>query len=119
MVGTSDGTAPYDRNRSDKSPACSLVRGTNTRQPKSAFVSNHDKAARLLTTSPITRTTGPLNAAAFTSAASAPRVETTVCWSVVVPARVAATAVSAGRPPRINASATVAGDSTRSATIVD
>ena len=43
-------TAPRHRRaaRSESSPACSLVRGTSTRQPNSAFVSNHDSAAAAL-----------------------------------------------------------------------
>ena len=33
MVGTSMGTAPYDRSCAATTPACSRVRGTSTRQP--------------------------------------------------------------------------------------
>ena len=42
MVGTSSGTAPYSRSRSETADACSLVRGTSTRQPNSGLVSYQD-----------------------------------------------------------------------------
>ena len=42
IVGTSSGTAPYSRSRCDTTAACSLVRGTRTRQPNSGLVSNQD-----------------------------------------------------------------------------
>src|SRR6201992_838472 len=42
MVGTSSGTAPYSRSRSDTTDACSLVLGTSTRQPNSGLVSYQD-----------------------------------------------------------------------------
>src|SRR5688572_30967940 len=76
MVGTSSGTAPYSRTRRDSVPACSLVRGTSTRQPKSALVSNHDSVSRRSTTSPTTVTAGGLIRAARASEAMRSRVET-------------------------------------------
>ena len=36
------------RSRADSEPACSLVRGTRTRQPNSGLVSNHDSASRMV-----------------------------------------------------------------------
>ena len=44
--------------RRDSEPACSLVRGTSTRQPNSGLVSNHDSVSRRSTTSPTTVTAG-------------------------------------------------------------
>ena len=42
IVGTCSGTAPQACSRLITSPACSLVRGTSTRQPNSGLVSNQD-----------------------------------------------------------------------------
>jgi hypothetical protein len=93
MVGTSSGTAPYSRSRTDSEAACSLVRGTSTRQPNSGLVSNHDRVSRRFTTSPTTVTAGGLIFAALASAEIESSVEITVDWSVVVPTRVIATGV--------------------------
>ena len=84
IVGTCSGTAPRARSRSDTSSACSLVRGTRTRQPNSGLVSNQDRAAWAVTPSPTTATAGPcavrrLTPAALRSAAIVPSVPTTVC----------------------------------------
>ena len=105
MVGTSSGTAPYSRRRRDSEPACSLVRGTRARQPKSGLVSNHDSVWRRSTTSPMTVIAGGAMRAARTSAAMSARVEMRVCCSVVVPTRVIATGVSGERPASIRAAA--------------
>ena len=105
MVGTSSGTAPYSRTRRDSEPACSLVRGTRTRQPKSGLVSNHDSVSRRLTTLPMTVIAGGEMRAARASAAMSASVEMTVDCSVVVPTRVIATGVSAERPAATSAAA--------------
>ena len=105
MVGTSSGTPPNSRRRADSDPACSLVRGTRIRQPKSGLVSNHDSASRMATTSPTTVTAGGAIRAARASAAMCSRVEVSVCCSVVVPVLVIATGVSAERPASIRARA--------------
>jgi hypothetical protein len=83
MVGTCSGTAPRARSRSDTPSACSLVRGTSTRQPNSGLVSNQDRVRCAATPSPMTATAGPLEVsgltpAAFRSAATEPSETTTV-----------------------------------------
>src|SRR3954452_11131050 len=103
MVGTSSGTAPQERSRADSEPACSLVRGTSTRQPNSGLVSNHDSVSRRSTTSPTTVTAGGDIRAARASAAIRSSVEATVACSVVVPTRVIATGVCALRPAATSA----------------
>src|SRR3954452_9875028 len=108
MVGTSSGTEPKLRSRAESVPACSLVRGTSTRQPNSGLVSNQDRAVRRSTTSPITVTAGGVIRAARASSAIRPSVETTVSCSVVVPTRVMATGVSSLRPAATSAVATSA-----------
>ena len=84
-------------------PACSLVRGTSTRQPNSGLVSNQDSAVRRSTTSPITVTAGGVMRDERTSAPTRARVETRVSCSVVVPTRVIATGVSGSRPAATSA----------------
>ena len=101
MVGTSSGTAPKPRRRTDSEGAWSLVRGTRTRQPKSGLVSNHDSVSRRSTTLPTTVIAGGAMRAARASAAMCSSVETTVACSVVVPTRVIATGVSGERPAAI------------------
>ena len=86
-------------------PACSLVRGTSTRQPKSGLVSNQDSFSRRSTTAPTTVTAGCASRAALASAAMSASVETMVSCVVVVPAWVIATGVSADRPAATSASA--------------
>ena len=103
IVGTSSGTAPYPRRRVVSEPACSLVRGTSTRQPNSGLVSNQDRASRRLTTSPTTVTAGGDIRAARASTAMCSRVEVTVACSVVVPTRVIATGVWGSRPASTSA----------------
>src|SRR5260370_40405311 len=90
MVGTSSGTAPCARSRSESAPACSLVRGTSTRQPNSGLVSNHDSCAAVAAGGPATATAGPsvgsrLMPAAFRSAPVGPGGGTTLRCAVVVP----------------------------------
>ena len=106
MVGTSTGTAPWERSPADSAPACSLVRGTRTCQPKSGLVSNHDSVVRRSTTSPTTVIAGGVMPAAAASAPMASSVETTVSCSVVVPTRVMATGVRGERPAATSCSAT-------------
>ena len=84
-------------------PACSLVRGTRTRQPNSGLVSNHDSVSRRSTTSPITVTAGGAIRAVRASAAMCSSVEVTVACSVVVPTRVIATGVCGERPDSTSA----------------
>ena len=103
IVGTCSGTAPWARSRSETSSACSLVRGTSTRQPNSGLVSNQDSAPCEMTPAPTTATAGPwavsgLTPAAFRSAATVPSVATTVNWSVVVPFQVMASGVPSAQP---------------------
>ena len=105
MVGTSSGTAPKPRSREDSAPACSLVRGTRTRQPKSGLVSNHDSVSRRSTTGPTTVIAGGVILAARASAAMSASVETMVCWVVSVPVRVIETGVSPARPAPISSAA--------------
>jgi len=107
MVGTCSGTAPLARSRSQTSSACSLVRGTSTRQPNSGLVSNQDSAGCDATPSPTTATAGPLavsrlTPAALRFAATVPSVPTTVCWSVVVPFQVIANDAVSGQPAAIS-----------------
>src|SRR3954449_12533835 len=108
MVGTSTGTAPYARSRSLMSPACSLVRGTRTRQPNSGRLSHQDSLARLSTAAPTVTTTGPLRVsspAAF-SATAASLLATLFC-AVPVPSVVTTTGVLPDRPPSTSAAAVV------------
>lgn len=98
MVGTSSGTAPYDRSWSDRPADCSLVRGTSTRQPNSGLLSNHDSLSRVATASPTTITAGSAMPACLRSAANRASVDTTVYCSVVVPFWVTATGVVSGFP---------------------
>ena len=79
IVGTSSGTAPKPRSRAESAPACSLVRGTSTRQPNSGLVSNHDSVSRRSTTGPTTVMAGGAIPAARASAAMCASVETIVC----------------------------------------
>ena len=105
MVGTSSGTAPKPRSREDSAPACSLVRGTRTRQPNSGLVSNHDSVSRRSTTGPTTVIAGGVIRAALASAAMSASVETIVSWVVSVPVRVIETGVVASRPAATSAAA--------------
>ncbi len=103
MVGTCSGTAPCVRSRSDTVSACSFVRGTRIRQPKSGLVSNQDSACCAAMPSPTTAMAGPsavsrLIPAALRSAETDPSVATTVCWSVVVPFQVMANGVLSFQP---------------------
>ena len=114
IVGTSSGTAPYSRRRCDTTAACSLVRGTSTRQPNSGLVSNHDSVSRAATASPTTATAGPAVLASDTPAALRsgpirPRVEATVCCALVVPSQVMANGVASGQPAAISILASSAG----------
>ncbi len=103
IVGTSSGTAPYDWSCSDSPAACSLVRGTRTRQPNSGLFSNHDRRSRVPTASPTTISAGSAMPACLRSAASLPSEDTTVYCSVVVPLWVTATGVVSGLPPAMRA----------------
>ena len=96
IVGTSSGTAPYERSWSDSDAACSLVRGTSTRQPNSGLVSNQDSLSRQPTISPTTISEGASRC--LVSAATRASVEATVYCSVVVPMEVTATGVESERP---------------------
>ena len=103
MVGTCSGTAPQARSRAVTSPACSFVRGTRTRQPNNGLVSNQESSRWAATPSPTTATAGPwavsrLTPAALRSAVTDPRVQTTLCWSVVVPFQVTANGVVSAQP---------------------
>ena len=114
IVGTSSGTAPYSRRRCDTMAACSLVRGTRTRQPNNGLVSNHDSRSRAATASPTTAMAEPLvlardTPAAFRSGPTRPRVETTVCCALVVPSQVMASRVASGQPAAISILARSAG----------
>src|SRR5580692_9834470 len=107
MVGTSSGTAPYSRSRSDTADACSLVRGTSTRQPNSGLVSYQDILLFAAAASPTTATALPrvvatVTPAAFRSGPIRPSVVATVCWSVVVPSQVIANGVASGQPAAIS-----------------
>ena len=107
IVGTSSGTAPYSRSWSETTDACSLVRGTSTRQPNSGLVSNQDSRFLAAAASPTTAMAPPLvvatvTPAAFRSGPMRPRVVTTVCWSVVVPSQVMANGVASGQPAAIS-----------------
>ena len=103
IVGTCSGTAPYSRSRSETLPACSLVRGTSTRQPNSGLVSNQDSAGCAAIPSPTTAIAGPgrvsgLIPAALRSAGTEPSVVSTVCCSVVVPFQVIASGADSFQP---------------------
>src|ERR1700761_145756 len=107
MVGTSSGTAPYSRSRSETTDACSLVRGTSTRQPNSGLVSYQDILLFAAAASPTTATAPPrvvatVTPAAFRSGPIRPSVVATVCWSVVVPSQVIANGVASGQPAAIS-----------------
>src|SRR3984893_18691619 len=107
MVGTSSGPAPSTRSRSDTTDACSLVRGTSTRQPNSGLVSYQDILLFAAAASPTTAMAPPLvvatvTPAAFRSGPIRPRVVTTVCWSVVVPPQVMAKRGASGQPAATN-----------------
>src|SRR5450432_1885651 len=114
IVGTSSGTAPYSRSRCDTTAACSLVRGTSTRQPNSGLVSNHDSRSRAATTSPTIAMAEPLVLASDTPAALRsgpirPSVDTTVCWALVVPSQVMANLAASGQPAATSILASSAG----------
>src|SRR6516165_9963300 len=103
IVGTSSGTAPYSRSRSETTEACSLVRGTSTRQPNSSLVSYQESRLPAAAASPTTATALPRVVATVTPAALRsgpirPSVVVTVCWSVVVPSQVIANGVASGQP---------------------
>src|SRR3984893_15514592 len=103
MVGTSSGPAPSTRSRSDTTDACSLVRGTSTRQPNSGLVSYQDILLFAAAASPTTATAPPrvvatVTPAAFRSGPIRPRVVATVCWSVVVPSQGIANGVASAQP---------------------
>ena len=89
-------------------PACSLVRGTRTRQPNSGLVSNHDSVSRRSTTGPTTVTAGGVIFAARASAAMRASVETTVSWVVSVPVRSSRPGCSSSRPAAISSASDVA-----------
>ncbi len=109
MVGTSCGTAPYERSWSERPVACSLVRGTRTFQPNSGFVSNQECEERCATCSPTTAITEVAvstgaetgegsTRAAFRSAAMVASVAVNERCRVVVPESVAQNAESGLRP---------------------
>ena len=84
IVGTSSGTAPYSRSRSETTEACSLVRGTSTRQPNSGLVSYQENLFCAAAAAPTTATAPPrvvatVTPAAFRSGPMRPRVVATVC----------------------------------------
>ena len=58
-------------------PACSLVRGTSTRQPNSGLVSNHDAVSRSPAASPTTAITGWSSRAAGSAVATSASVHAT------------------------------------------
>src|ERR1700761_625923 len=114
MVGTSSGTAPYSRSRWETRAACSLVRGTSTRQPNSGLVSNQDSRSCAATASPTTATAEPLVVARDTpaplgSGPMRPSEDTTVCCALVVPSQVMANLVASGQPAAISILASSAG----------
>ncbi|CAM5227331.1 hypothetical protein SAVIM40S_02983 [Streptomyces avidinii] len=106
MVGTSWGTAPYERSWSESEAACSLVRGTSTRQPNSGFDSNQDRSSRRATAlcSPTTAMTGRAPSGegstlpCLNTWAIVPSVAHQVRCRVVVPATVTVSGVSGLRP---------------------
>src|SRR5580693_2181255 len=107
IVGTSSGTAPYSRSRSETTEACSLVRGTSTRQPNSGLFSYQDILLFGAAVSPTTAIAPPRVVATVTPAdlRSGPilaSVVTTVCCSVVVPSQVIANGVASGHPAAIS-----------------
>src|ERR1700742_2830228 len=107
MVGTSSGTAPYSRSRSETADACSRVRGTSTRQPNSGLVSYQDNLLLAAAASPTTATAAPrvvatVMPAALRSGPMRPRVVATVCWSVGAPSQVIANGVGSGQPAAIS-----------------
>src|SRR5690625_720093 len=104
MVGTSSGTAPCSRSCSDREAACSLVRGTSTRQPNSGRVSNQFSSGWRETGRPTIISAGStrwwfLASFCLSSATSRDSVDVTVVWRVVPPARTTDTGVLPGRPP--------------------
>ncbi len=116
MVGTSCGTAPYERSWSESEAACSLVRGTRTRQPKSGLDSNHDSWSRCAGAlrSPTTAMTGRWPSGegrtlpCLKTWAMVPRVAFQVRWRVVVPATVTVSGVSGLRPAATSSPAAAA-----------
>ena len=66
-------------------PACSLVRGTRTRQPNSGLVSNQDSSSRKATVLPTMASSGLASRAALAALAAATSVAVTVRCSIVVP----------------------------------
>src|SRR5262249_16035599 len=107
IVGTSSGMAPYSRRRSETTDACSLVRGTSTRQPNNGLVSYEDILLFTAAASPATATPLPRGVAtgpppALRSGPVRPSVGLTRCWSVVVPSQVIANGVASGQPAAIS-----------------
>src|SRR3954464_7303282 len=90
------------------SPACSLVRGTRTRQPKSGRLSHQDSLARLSTAEPTVTTTGPVRVSSPADfSATADSLPATLLCAVPVPSTVTTTGVLPGRPPSTSAAAAV------------
>jgi hypothetical protein len=58
IIGTTTGSAPADSTACARSPACSSLRVTSTRRPKSGRRSNHASSLRSNATSPTTITAG-------------------------------------------------------------
>ena len=97
IVGTTSAVAPCPDSFAVTPPACSLVRGTRTRQPNSGFVSYQLPCSRSATTSPTTAVVGEPSMA-VARGSSSPSVVVVVDWVVVVPWEVTATGVEAARP---------------------
>ena len=105
MVGISSTSAPRSVNFRESWLACSRVRVTTTRWPKSGRFSNQFSFERSFTTSPTTTTVGgPIfsRSATFAIVSRVPSIE---CWRPVVPQRTIATGVFGAMPSRINVSA--------------
>ena len=98
IVGTTSQTAPNSASRSVIVPACSRVRGTRIRQPKSGLVSNQDSCSRSAAVEPTTAISGLASRAALAALAAATSGAATVRCSTVVPCSVSTTGVCGSRP---------------------
>ena len=108
IVGTISPTAPYRSSSVIIEPACSLVRGTRTRQPNSGSDSNQLNASRPATPPPTTATRTSGTRPWWSSFDASPSAATVVRCSVVLPCATRATSVCGSRPAaRISSSPVV------------
>src|SRR4051812_32993296 len=88
------------------SPACSLVRGTSTRQPNSGRLSHQESLARLSTAAPTVTTTEPVTLSSPADfSATADSLAATLFCAVPVPSVVTTTGVLPDSPPSTSAAA--------------